>query len=107
MTVYDGKYDNDITDRVSKREFSHIVESLIDKGANSSLAGYEDMLLILPNREFVNVEGIDDHILNHIELGTFVSLVKTSRGMHIFLWHNYVHVLTQKRSIHSKFQLEA
>ena len=65
------------------------------------------MLLILPNGEFVNVKGIDEHILNRIKLGTFASKVKTNRGICIFLWHNYARVLTQKRSIHSKFQLEA
>ena len=65
------------------------------------------MLLILPNGEFVNVEGINEHILNCIELGTFTSLVKTNRGKCIFSWHNYARVLSQKRSIHSKFQLEA
>ena len=107
MTVQADNCENTITYWVSKQEFSCIIQLLIDSGANGGLAGYEDMLLILPNGEFVNVEGIDNHILNWIELGTFASKVKTNRGICIFLWHNYPRVLTQRRSIHSKFQLEA
>ena len=78
MTVQDPDYENTVTYRVSKREFSRIIQSLINSGANGGLAGYKDMLLILPNGEFVNVKGIDDHILNRIELETFASKVKTN-----------------------------
>ena len=78
MTIQDPDYENTVTYWVSKREFSRITQSLIDSGANGGLAGYKDMLLILPNGEFVNVKGIDDHILNRIKLGTFASKVKTN-----------------------------
>ena len=107
VSFQDKETDEVVTYRITKREFSRILDSLIDSGANGGLAGFEDMLLILPNGEFVNVEGIDNHTLNCIALGTFASLVKTSRGPRIFFWHQYARVLTQKQSIHSKFQLEA
>ena len=49
MTIQDEECENTITYCISKREFSCIIQLLIDSGANRGLAGYEDMLLIIPN----------------------------------------------------------
>ena len=62
-------------------------------GANGGLACYKDKL-ILENGVFTNVEGIVDYVCICIKLGIFTSLVKTNKGIHIFLWYNYVRVLS-------------
>lgn len=55
----------------------------------------------------VKIVGIDEHLLNAIEMWVFAFLIETSQGARIFLGYHYAKVPTQRTTIHSKVQLES
>ena len=93
--------------RVSKKNFTTIILVLMDGDANRGLGGTDNVLALYPTGEKVNIVGIDEHLLNAIELRVFALLIKTSQGAPIFLSHYYAKVPTQRTTIHSKVQLDS
>ena len=79
----------------------------MDGGASGGLGGTNDSLALRPTGAICHVEGIDQHLLQNIEIWIFATLVWTSHGPRIGLENNYARVPTQKTTIHSKVQLEA
>ena len=78
--------------------------SLVDCGANGSLAG-TDVRVISKTHRSVDVRGIDNHQLTDIAIGTVGGVVPTQKGPVIAIMHQYA-LLGKGSSIHSPGQLE-
>ena len=82
-----------------------IRHSLIDRGANGGVGGEDVRLLhFLPGRT-VNIQGIDDHQLSSIRLGTVAGVIETRFGPLVLIFHQYAYT-GRGASIHSPVHLE-
>ena len=91
---------------VSNTEQCHNFKSLIDRGANVGIAG-DDMRLIANDDPIhtIGLQGIDNHEIPQLNIGTCCAVVCTQRGEVILVFNHYVHNGWGK-SIHSSLQLE-
>jgi len=91
--------------RVSEHHVSH-VDSLLDRGANGGVAGCDVRVISksLPHRR-VNIQGIDNHQMTDLELGTVGGVVRTQKGPVIAIFHQYA-LYGKGPSIHASGQLE-
>ena len=83
-----------------------ISNTLIDRGANGSVAGNDCVWLgkaVLPRN--VSITGIDNHQLLNIPIGTVGAYTQTNRGPVICIFHQVAYTGRHK-SILSSFQLE-
>ena len=78
--------------------------SLVDRGANGGLAG-DDMRKIAMTDRFIDVQGIDNHMVPHLRIGTFGAVVRTKSGSHIILIFNQYAYHGHGKSIHSCLQM--
>jgi len=78
--------------------------SLVDRGANGGLAG-DDMRKIAMTDRFIDVQGIDNHMVPHLRIGTFGAVVRTKAGSHIILIFNQYAYHGHGKSIHSCLQM--
>ena len=78
--------------------------SLVDRGANGGVAGYDEPIVIKTHRT-VEIKGIDNHHVNNIDIGTVGGLVHTLQGPMISIMHQYS-LLGKGSSIHSPCQME-
>jgi len=78
--------------------------SLIDKGANGGIVG-DDCRLIEETTRFVNIEGIDDHMMEHRPTVMASATVKSNRGPVILIMNQYAHA-GKGHTIHSSPQMK-
>ena len=76
----------------------------MDRGANGGLAG-DDMRKIAMSDRFIDVQGIDNHMVPHLRIGTFGAVVRTKSGSHIILIFNQYAYHGHGKSIHSCLQM--
>ena len=79
--------------------------SLIDRGANAGVAGSDVRLLHTTHRK-VNIEGIDNHQITDVPIGTVAGLAQTQFGYAILIFHQYAYT-GRGNTIHSPGQLES
>jgi hypothetical protein len=78
--------------------------SMMDNGANNGIAGYECRILrIYPWK--VNVSGIDNHQMSHLDIVDCSAKTLTNEGWVIIIMHYYAHHATYP-TIHSVGQIE-
>ena len=92
--------------KVSALQHSGTRRGLMDRGANGSLAGINDVRVISLTGEHIDVQGIDNHTLNKIPLGTVGCVVQSQRGDVLLICHQYA-VMGRGKTIHSCIQWEA
>ena len=105
--TYSVKMADLTTYRVSSTSHSDMTGALVDRGANGGIAG-EDCRVIEVNdqpQRFVNVEGIDGHVMTKRRLVTAGAVTETNRGPVILIMNQYAHS-GKGHSIHSSPQLE-
>ena len=81
--------------------------SLIDRGANGGVAGSDVQIIhqTPPNACRVDIQGIDDHQLTNIPIGTVGGVVTTQHGPVIAIMHQYA-LHGKGQTIHSPGQFE-
>ncbi|KAG7338517.1 reverse transcriptase RNA-dependent DNA polymerase [Nitzschia inconspicua] len=79
-------------------------QSLIDRGANGGIAGQDCKVICISDRT-VDVQGIDNHQLNSVSIGTAAGYVESNKGPVILILHQYA-LVGRGHSIHSPGQLE-
>ena len=91
---------NNIVYSVSKRSIINSRNgTLIDRGANGGLAGYNGRVLHKTGRK-VDVQGIDNHQITNIPIVTAAGVVNTQCGKFILTMYQYTH-LSNGKTIHS------
>lgn len=91
--------------RVSQQLVSR-VDSLVDRGANGGVAGCDVRVIskALPHRR-VDIQGIDNHQMTGLEIGTVGGVVRTQHGPVIAIFHQYA-LYGKGPTIHAAGQLE-
>ena len=79
--------------------------SLIDRGANGGIAG-EDVRVVFKTSRSVDIQGIDNHQMRDVDIGTVGGVVNTLKGPVIAIFHQYA-LHGKGSSIHSCGQMEA
>ena len=105
--TYSVKMADMATYQISSTRHNNTTGALVDRGANGGIAG-EDCRIIESNdqpQRFVNVEGIDGHIMSKKRLVTAGAVTQTNRGPVILIMHQYAYS-GKGHSIHSSPQLE-
>ncbi|GAX21182.1 hypothetical protein FisN_14Hu395 [Fistulifera solaris] len=94
-----------MTYRVSLQHVSP-VDSLLDRGANGGVAGCDVRVIHkdFPHRR-VNIQGIDNHQMTDLELGTVGGVVRTQHGPVIAVFNQYA-LYGKGPTIHAYGQLE-
>lgn len=90
--------------RVSNHTLKKAVASLVDRGSNGGVAG-SDTRVISKSHRTVDIQGIDNHRLNDISIGTVGGTTNTHRG-HVILIFNQYAIFGQGTTIHSPAQFE-
>jgi hypothetical protein len=95
------------TYRVSSTQHLGVTSALVDRGANGGIAGCDCRVVKVNDQpqRFVNVEGIDGHVMERRHLVTAGAVTKSNRGPVILLMNQYTHS-GKGHSIHSSPQLE-
>ena len=83
---------------------NHTNNQLVDRGANGGLAG-SDIQVIYKTHRKINISGIDSHEVTGLDVVTAATLLNTSLGKVIGIFHEYAY-LGKGSSIHSSGQLE-
>jgi hypothetical protein len=93
--------------RVSTNNHSEVTGALIDQGANGGIAGNDCCIIEVNNQphQYVNVEGIDGHIMEQRRLVRAGVVTHSNCGPVILIMHQYAHS-GKGHSIHSSPQLE-
>jgi hypothetical protein len=89
--------------RVSSHQ-SKTTQYLVEHGSNGGVAG-EDVRVIHKYHRTVDIQGIDNHQVNNINIGTVGGVVKTHHGQVISIMHQYA-LLGKGYTIHSPAQIE-
>ena len=80
--------------------------SLIDRGANGGVAGSDVRIVDLyPPSKSVDIQGIDNHRVTDMRLGTVGGVINSQKGPVIALMHNYA-IYGKGHSIHCAGQWE-
>jgi hypothetical protein len=95
---------NDVMYQVSNHKKTMLPLALIDRGANGGVAG-SDTRLIDKSLHSVHIQGIDDHMIKDVPIGTVGAVVNTQRGEVIAIMHQYAYT-GKGCTIHSSGQLE-
>jgi hypothetical protein len=93
--------------RVSTYNHSEVTGALIDRVANGGIAGNDCRVIEVNNQphQYVNIEGIDRHVMEQHRLVTAGAVTHSNRGPVILIMHQYAHS-GKGHSIHSSPQLE-
>jgi hypothetical protein len=95
---------NDVMYQVSNHKQMMLPLALIDRGANGGVTR-SDTRLIDKSLCSVHIQGIDDHMIKDVPIGTVGAVVNTQRGEVIAIMHQYMY--TGKGGIiHSSGQLK-
>ena len=100
---YIAKFHN-VTYHVSNHKQAKLPLALIDRGANGGVAG-SDTRPIDTTERTVHIQGIDDHMIKDVLIGTVSAVVNTQRGPVIVIMHQYART-GKGGTIHSSGQLE-
>jgi hypothetical protein len=95
---------NDVMYQVSNHKQTMLPLALIDRGANGGVAG-SDTWLIDKSLCSVHIQGIDDHMIKDVPIGTVSAVVNSQRGQVIAIMHQYAYT-GKGGTIHSSGQLE-
>jgi hypothetical protein len=95
---------NDVMYQVSNHKQTTLPLALIDHGANGGVAR-SDTQLIDKSLHSVHIQGIDDHMIKDVLIGTVGAVVNTQRGEVIAIMHQYAYT-GKGGTIHSSSQLE-
>jgi hypothetical protein len=95
---------NDVMYQVSNHKKMTLPLALIDCGANGGVAG-SDTWLIDKSLRSVHIQGIDNHMIEDVLIGTVGAVVNTQRGEVIAIMHQYAYT-GKGGTIHSSGQLE-
>jgi hypothetical protein len=80
--------------------------ALVNQGANGGITGSDCCIIEVNNQpHFVNVEGIDGHVMTKWQLVTAGAVTETNRGPIILIMNQYAHS-GKGHSTHSSPQLE-
>jgi hypothetical protein len=90
--------------QVSNHKKTTLPLALIDRGANGGVAG-SDTQLIDKSLRSVHIQGINDHMIKDVLIGTVGAVVNTQRGEVIAIMHQYAYT-GKGGTIHSSGQLE-
>jgi hypothetical protein len=81
---------NDVMYQVSNHKQMTLPLALIDRGTNGGVAG-SDTWLIDKSQCSVHIQGIDDHMIKDVPIGTVSAVVNTQRGEVIAIMHQYAY----------------
>jgi hypothetical protein len=95
---------NDVMYQVSNHKQTTLPLALIDRGANRGVAG-SDTQLIDKSLRSVHIQGIDDHMIKDVPIGTVGAVVNTQRGEVLAIMHQYAYT-GKGGTIHSSGQLK-
>jgi hypothetical protein len=95
---------NNVMYQVSNHKQTTLPLALIDRGTNGGVAG-SDTWLIDKSLCSVHIQGIDDHMIKDVPIGTVGAVVNTQRGEVIAIMHQYAYT-GKGGTIHSSGQLE-
>jgi hypothetical protein len=95
---------NDVMYQVSNHKKTMLPLALIDRGANGGVAR-SDTWLIDKSLHSVHIQGINDHMIKDVPIGTVSAVVNTQRGEVIAIMHQYAYT-GKGGTIHSSGQLE-
>jgi hypothetical protein len=95
---------NDVMYQVSNHKQTMLPLALIDRGTNGGVMG-SDTWLIDKSLHSVHIQGIDDHMIKNVPIGTVGAVVNTQRGEVIAIMHQYAYT-GKGGTIHSSSQLE-
>ena len=90
--------------QVSNHKQAELPLALIDRGADGGVAGSDTRLIDKTERR-VHIQGIDDHMIEDVPIGTVGAVVNTQRGPVIVIMHQYAYT-GKGGTIHSSGQLE-
>jgi hypothetical protein len=95
---------NGVAYQVSNHKQTTLPLAHIDRGANGGVAG-SDTRLIDKSLRSVHIQGIDDHMIKDVPIGTVGAVVNTQRGEVVAIMHQYAYT-GKGGTIHSSGQLE-
>jgi hypothetical protein len=95
---------NDVMYQVSNHKKTTLRLALIDRGANGGVAG-SDTWLIDQSLRSVHIQGINNHMIKDVPIGTVGAVVNTQRGEVIAIMHQYAYT-GKGGTIHSSGQLK-
>jgi hypothetical protein len=95
---------NDVMYQVSNHKKMTLPLALIDRGANGGVAG-SDTRLIDKSLRSVHIQGINNHMIKDVLIGTVSAVINTQRGEVIAIMHQYAYT-GKGGTIHSSSQLE-
>jgi hypothetical protein len=95
---------NDVMYQVSNHKQTTLPLALIDRGTIGGVAG-SDTWLIDKSLRSVHIQGIDDHMIKDVLIGTVGAVVNTQHGEVIAIMHQYAYT-GKGGTIHSSGQLE-
>jgi hypothetical protein len=81
---------NDVMYQVSNHKQTMLPLALIDRGTNGGVAG-SDTWLIDKSLHSVHIQGINDHMIKDVPIGTVSAVVNTQRGEVIAIMHQYAY----------------
>jgi hypothetical protein len=87
-----------------QKEHHGISPSLVDRGANSGVAG-NDVRVIFKTNLTVDIKGIDNHRCTNIDIGTVGGVIHMNKGPVIGIMNQYA-LLNKGSSIHSPCPFE-
>ncbi len=92
---------------ISSTQHLGMTSALVDHGANGGIAGGDCWIVEVNDQPqcFVNVKGIDGHVMEQQPLVTACAVTQSNRGPVILLINQYTHS-GKEHSIHSSPQLE-
>jgi hypothetical protein len=90
--------------QVSNHKQTTLPLALIDRGANGGVAG-SDTWLIDKSLCSVHIQGIDNHMIKDVPIGTVGAVVNTQRGEVLAIMHQYAYT-GKGGTIHSSGQLK-
>jgi hypothetical protein len=95
---------NDVMYQVSNHKQTMLPLALIDHGANGGVAG-SDTRHIDKSLRSVHIQGINDHMIKDVPIGTVGAVVNTQRGEVIAIMHQYAYT-GRGSTIHASGQLK-
>jgi hypothetical protein len=95
---------NDVMYQVSNHKQMMLPLALIDRGTNGGVTG-SDTWLIDKSLHSVHIQGIDDHMIKDVPIGTVGAVVNTQHGEVIAIMHQYAYT-GKGGTIHSSNQLK-
>jgi hypothetical protein len=96
---------NDVMYQVSNHKQTMLPLVLIDRGANGGGVAGSDTWLIDKSLCSVHIQGIDDHMIKDVPIGTVGAVVNTQCGEVIAIMHQYAYT-GKGGTIHSSGQLK-